>query len=82
MKFVVGFVGIALVLASVVLMVMARSYKTPLAPPVPSFNPVHWVQPWKISDWYKPKGAKLYHTSNSLLMAGLGLMAVSISLPA
>jgi hypothetical protein len=81
MKIIIGLAGIALVLAGVVTVILARRYKTPLAPPVPSFNPKNWVQPWKIAVWYTPKGEKLYHTSHTLLMAGIGLMLVSLSLP-
>lgn len=67
-------------LAGMVLQLMANKFRNPGAPGIPSFNPVHWFQPWKIVDWLTPKGLKLFYTGYVFLMFGIALGVLAIGL--
>lgn len=67
------FAGLVCLLTGLVLRFMVRKHRTESSPPIPSFNPVHWFQPWKMHEWLTPKGLKLHYISLGFLMLGLVL---------
>jgi hypothetical protein len=69
--------SLLLIAAGLVLGFLSRKHRAPGAPAVPTFNPAHWFQPWKVPDRYTRKGMKLYFTSYVCLMAGLALYILS-----
>ncbi|MCX6828386.1 MAG: hypothetical protein NT002_03795 [candidate division Zixibacteria bacterium] len=56
---------------------LARKHRAANAPPMPSYNPIHWVQPWKVNEWFTPTGVKLYFTSYTCIMIGVVLLIIS-----
>jgi hypothetical protein len=60
---------------------MARKHRTPLSPPIPSFNPIHWVTPWKLPDYFTPLGIKYYISSLVCLLLGGAIYVLVSGLP-
>jgi hypothetical protein len=76
-KIILTFLSLLLFAAAIVLGYISRKHRVPGAPPMPTFNPAHWFQPWKLPDRYTPKGMKLFFTSYVCMMAGLALYIFS-----
>jgi len=72
-----GILGALLLLCGLVIGLLCNKYRVPGAPTIPSFNPVHWFQPWNIKEWLTPKGLKLFMTSYVCIMAGLALYLIA-----
>jgi hypothetical protein len=49
----------ALLIGGMIAMLVSVKYRTDKHPPIPSFNPRHWLPLWKARDWYTPKGYRL-----------------------
>ncbi|MFQ6007705.1 MAG: hypothetical protein ACE5K8_02015 [Candidatus Zixiibacteriota bacterium] len=81
MKLILLIASLLFLLAGLVLRFMVRRHRTESAPPMPSFNPVHWFQPWKITDWLTPKGIRLHMTSLALLLFGIVLYLLANGIP-
>jgi hypothetical protein len=75
----IGCVGF--IVTGFILGFMANKHRQPGAPRIPSFNPAHWVLPWKITDWFTPKGIKYYYTSHICIMLGLAFYILANGLP-
>jgi len=56
MKIVFLIAGAIFMLTGLVVSLMANKHRNPGASKIPSFNPVHWFQPWKIPDWFTSTG--------------------------
>jgi len=80
MKTIVLAVSILLMLTGYTLLILARRNRKSGAPRMPSFNPVHWFQPWNIPDRLTVKGQKLLWTANACIMSGvaLGMLAMAL----
>ena len=79
---------VGILTASVVFMVsglviglLSNKHRNPGAPTIPSFNPAHWVQPWKIPEWFTPTGMKYFYSGNVCLMVGIALYILAEGLP-
>ncbi|SYZ72812.1 hypothetical protein TRIP_C20927 [Candidatus Zixiibacteriota bacterium] len=73
--------SLILLVSGFVLGFISRKYRTPNSPPIPSFNPIHWFQPWKINEWFTPKGVKLFMTSYTCIIAGIALYGLAEGFP-
>ena len=78
MKNVTLALAVLLMLTGYVLLILARINRRPGTPRLPSFNPVHWFQPWKIPDRLTPKGQKLLWTANACMLSGVALGIIAM----
>ncbi|MBN4057141.1 hypothetical protein JYU19_02420 [bacterium AH-315-J21] len=81
MKSVFLAVSAILMVAGLVLINLARRHRMPGAPPMPSYNPVHWFQPWNISNWLTPTGLKLASAANVCIVLGISIGAITSGIP-
>lgn len=72
--------GLLCLITGLGLGVAARRHRTPAAPPMPSWNPKHWL-PWKMHEWMTPKGLKLHYLSIVLIMIGMVLYLMAEGAP-
>ena len=70
------FLALGLMIGGLIAMMVALKYRTSDHPPVPSFNPRHWVPFWKWRQWYSPKGYALAVWGSLSVSAGALLAAV------
>ena len=81
MESVIQIVSALFMTTGLVLGLLTNKFRKPGAPTIPSFNPIHWFQPWKISDWFTPNGVKVFFIGNMCLLFGFGLYVLTGGVP-